>query len=313
MASKKLGTSIPWLVDDIDNRFKHALGNRPNSEFIISPEGKIVAKRAWSSPAETRKDLERLVGKPAQLSKVKDLNLRSLLPEKMERVESSKQRISRSGMQGLVCKPLDLEQVHYVKIRAEADPQTIREGKGKIYLGFHLDPIHHAKWNNLSEPLSYSIGDNEKVKIRNVFGKVESLPVTYDSEPREFLLQVEQWKANESVTLTVNYVACIGQECLPVQQKFQLMLQRDADAGGARGLGAGFWEAKEFTQRLLQGDRNGDSRLDRNEVMGLIRPHFEQFDKNNDHLLDSTEIKTVVEWLNNPSLGIQRNLDKKQD
>ena len=38
-AEKQLGASIPWLVDAMDNRLKHALGDRPNSEFIIDPEG----------------------------------------------------------------------------------------------------------------------------------------------------------------------------------------------------------------------------------------------------------------------------------
>ena len=62
-AEKQLGATIPWLVDAMDNRLKHALGDRPNSEFIIDPKGKVVRKRAWSHPAQVRKDLEELVGK----------------------------------------------------------------------------------------------------------------------------------------------------------------------------------------------------------------------------------------------------------
>src|SRR6185436_15836864 len=74
-AEKQLGATIPWLVDDIDNRLKHALGNRPNSEFIVDPQGIIVRKRAWSHPAEVRKDLEQLVGTVDRVTPEKDVHL----------------------------------------------------------------------------------------------------------------------------------------------------------------------------------------------------------------------------------------------
>ena len=54
-AGKQLGATIPWLVDAMDNRLKHAMGDRPNSEFVIDPKGKIVRKRAWSHPEASSK------------------------------------------------------------------------------------------------------------------------------------------------------------------------------------------------------------------------------------------------------------------
>ena len=36
-AEKQLGATVPWLVDAMDNRLKHALGDRANSEFIVDP------------------------------------------------------------------------------------------------------------------------------------------------------------------------------------------------------------------------------------------------------------------------------------
>ena len=41
-AKRTLGSRIPWICDNMDNDLKHALCNRPNSEFIIDPDGKIV-------------------------------------------------------------------------------------------------------------------------------------------------------------------------------------------------------------------------------------------------------------------------------
>ncbi|MDP6059060.1 MAG: hypothetical protein QGH33_09205, partial [Pirellulaceae bacterium] len=38
-ARRTLGTKIDWICDTMDNDLKHALGDAPTSEFIISPEG----------------------------------------------------------------------------------------------------------------------------------------------------------------------------------------------------------------------------------------------------------------------------------
>ena len=37
-AKKTLGATVPWLCDTIDNDLKHALGDWPNSEFVIDPD-----------------------------------------------------------------------------------------------------------------------------------------------------------------------------------------------------------------------------------------------------------------------------------
>ena len=39
--------------------------------------------------------------------------------------------------------------------------------------------------------------------------------------------------------------------------------------------------------------------MKRDEVMGLILPHFDHFDTNKDGFLDLEELKAVSEWLNN--------------
>ena len=46
----------------------------------------------------------------------------------------------------------DLSQVEeipfYAKLRAEAEPEVLEKGSGKLYLGFHLDPLYEVHWNN---------------------------------------------------------------------------------------------------------------------------------------------------------------------
>ncbi len=53
-AKKKLGSRITWLCDTMANDLKHALGDAPNSEFVIGPDGHVIHARRWSSPEQLR-------------------------------------------------------------------------------------------------------------------------------------------------------------------------------------------------------------------------------------------------------------------
>ena len=74
-AKRVIGTSVNWLADTMDNVWHKAMGQTPNSELVIDPDGVIVARRAWSNPVELRADMERLVGAVEQPTRVEDLDL----------------------------------------------------------------------------------------------------------------------------------------------------------------------------------------------------------------------------------------------
>ena len=299
-AEKQLGATIPWLVDGMDNRLKHALGDRPNSEFIIDPKGQIVRKRAWSHPAQVRKDLEELVGRVERITREEDVKLNVQLPLKESAPRGVVKRIARPRMQAIAMKPVfdPKGPPFYAKLRVEATPGLLNDGKGKLYLGFHLDPFHRAHWNNLNPPLNFKLELPEGVKFAKSSGEAGKVAAAADSDPREFLVDVEEWPKDKPIKLTVTYSACVEEACHVVRQEYVLRLHRDPDGGGARGAGAGFWNAEEFTKQLLSRDKNGDGKLDRTEVMGLVLPHFADFDVNKDGLLDAEELKAVTTWLN---------------
>ena len=56
-AKRTLGSEIPWIADTMTNDLKHAIGDRPNSEYLLDPEGKVLRGRAWINPSQLRKDL----------------------------------------------------------------------------------------------------------------------------------------------------------------------------------------------------------------------------------------------------------------
>jgi hypothetical protein len=298
-AEKQLGATIPWLVDAMDNRLKHALGDRPNSEFVIDPKGKIVRKRAWSHPAQVRKDLEELVGKVEKVTKEEDVKLNIQLPLKAPAERGVVKRIQRPRMQALVMEPVvkPKDPPFYAKLRVEADNDLMTSGKGKLYLGFHLDPFHNAHWNNLTRPLKYKLELPEGAKVAKASGEAAKVDAASDSDPREFLLDVESWPEDEPIKLTVTYSACVETACHVVRQEYVLHLKRDKDGGGARGAGAGLW-GEEFARQQLARDKDGDGKLGKDEVMGLILPHFDRLDANKDGRLDAEELKEVARWLN---------------
>lgn len=300
-AETQLGATIPWIVDAMDNRLKHALGDRPNSEFIIDPQGIIVRKRAWSDPGQVRKDLEELVGPVDPITREEDIQLSIQPPMKPGADIANGPRLKRDRMQPLTLEPqIDPNGLPYfAKLRAEGDMRLLTQGAGMLYLGFHLDPLHHAHWNNLTDPLSITIERADGVQLDHWQASAAPVAEDIDASPREFMLKVAAWPAREKLRLTVRYFACVGElSCHAVEQEYLLSRTRDEDGGGARGAGAGFWESEEFAQRMLAGDRDRDGKLVESETAGIILPHFQKLDTNQDGFLDLQELRVVADWLN---------------
>lgn len=300
-AKLQFGTQIPWIVDDMDNRLKHALGDRPNSQFLVSPDGVIVRKRAWSNPGQVRKDLEELIGPVEHVTREEDLQLKLKLPPKPAAPRGVVQQVQRPNMQPLKIEPRIVPGAlpFFAKLRAEAEASLIENGTGQLYLGFHLDPLHDAHWNNLTKPLSYEITHVDGVKIEKWQDSAPKIEPASDTDPREFLVRVDSWPEERTLQLTVTYFACVGEEsCHAVKQSYDIHRQRDTDAGGARGEGAGFWNPQDFARQLMRGDVNKDGRLAKSELVGIALPHFEKLDENHDGFLVPDELTTIADWLN---------------
>ncbi|MEO8272271.1 MAG: deiodinase-like protein, partial [Aureliella sp.] len=105
-AKEQFNTQIPWVVDAMDNRLKRALGDRPNSQFLIDPQGIIVRKRAWSNPAQVREDLEECVGPVDKITREEDLHLKFSLPLKDKGSRGAIPRIPRTRMTAILTEPI---------------------------------------------------------------------------------------------------------------------------------------------------------------------------------------------------------------
>lgn len=238
-AERTLGSKIPWICDSMSNDIKHALGDSPNSEFVIDPKGNIVRVRSWSNPEQLRNDLTELVGPIEKPTKVSDLELKSVRrPQPVARKVVPTIQLP-GGLQPVRVDPVSNGSPFYVKLRAEAEEAVLRTGNGKLYLGFHLDPLYHVHWNNLVQPLHFAIETAGPTAVTPATGDGPKVNVDSDTDPREFLVEVSQAEPKTSIELTVKYFACSDDWCKAVTQDYRITFARDRDAGVVMGRNRG--------------------------------------------------------------------------
>lgn len=222
------------------NDVKHALGNAPNSEFVVGPDLKVLSKRLWSNPAELRKDLEKFVGRVDKPTHIADLKLKRLPPPKAAASGIVKRIKVPRELRAVKISPVikRSSQPFYAKLRAEAEPGLLRDGKGKLYLGFHLDPIYKVHWNNLARPIKVMLQPPRGTTLSKTTLEGPNVKEAADVDPREFLVDVEAKDRTTPLKLSVSYYACndAGGWCKLVRQEYTVHLE--AEPGRRLGAGA---------------------------------------------------------------------------
>ena len=321
-ARRQLDTRIPWLADMMSNDLKHALGDRPNSEFIISPTGKILVARSWSDPEMLRADLERIVGKTKTLTSPSELNRKPKAAPESRIASGVVPRVNKpEGSMAVIARPVFKQvgdeakkEIFYAKLRVEADRGLIMEGKGKLHIGFHLDPVHTVHWNNLADPLRFEIKAPKGIKLSMGKGVAPKVKVASDIDPREFLVDVDcaGGRLEEPLKLEVSYFACDDEEgwCRAVSHLYEIELKRDRDAGSVRSAraGGGFGRQRpgergraqqrrrpDMAEMLSRMDANGDGVIARSEARGPMSDRFELMDADGNGSISREEMRKHFE------------------
>ena len=306
-ARRTLGSEIPWVIDAMTNDVKHALGDAPNSEYIIDPAGKVVIKRSWSNPSSLRQDLASLVGKVVSPTRVADLDLKIAPSPKLAasgvvprlEVPGRLQAVKVEPKTGLMAEPF------YVKLRAEVEQSLLRGGDGQLYLGFHLDPIYYVHWNNLVAPIRFEITATDGTVVTPSRGSGPEVKVASDVDPREFLVAVKS--PNGPMTLKLDYFACNDEEgwCKPVSQEYLIFLEADRDAGRPMR-GPGFGGGGGRSGAVSRGGPGGGNRPSGIFSGMLARmPLIAALDLDADGTIDTAELAKADTSL--------RTLDKNED
>jgi hypothetical protein len=294
----------------MSNDLKHALGNAPNSEFVVDPQGKIVRVRSWSRPNELREDLETLVGSVDKVTTVAELKMKRLAPvEKATTGVVARVRLP-GRMMPVKVEPLDSgTDPFYAKLRAEVEPRYFQENKGTLYLGFFLDPLYQVHWNNETPPIQYEIQTPAGVELNPASGTGPEVQAKADADPREFLVDVTG-KSSLPIELTVKYIACDDAEtfCKPVTQHYRVFLERDPDGGSRRAAGrnrpSSTGPPGGRSANAMQGpsmemfrnlDSNRDGKLTKDELPERMRQRWAMMDTNGDGAVDAKEQQAVLQ------------------
>jgi hypothetical protein len=293
----------------MDNAAKVTLGNAPNSGYIFDGEGNLVLAQSWFDPEVIGQTLGERHGEPETRTSIESLNfphfdsISSPAKGVVPRVQVDER------MMALTVNPVKSTEPYYVKLRAEASRDAISTGNGKMYLGFHVDPIHDVHWNNLVDPVQYELALPEGTTISPSSGEGPKISQATDVDPREFLLDISDWKRGETLTCTVKYFACSDTEgwCKPVTQQYEITFEPDRQGGsvmsrsprpGGRQAGLG---GQDQPRGRGQGpsidrmDRNGDGKLSKDEVPERMAQRFDRIDTNGDGFIDAEEFGTLME------------------
>jgi hypothetical protein len=308
-AERRLGSEITWLADSMGNELKHALGNAPNAELIIDPEGKVAARRGWSDPDALRRDLVELVGPVEEPTRVDDLDMPSQPPPERPAAGVVPGVKPSSLMRPLTVTPrtADTDLPFYVKLRAEADRGVFERGNGMIYLGFHLDPLYRVHWNNEAKPLSFTTDTPKGLWVRPGRGSGPRVKEPADVDPREFLVEVESAGPSEAFELKVRYFACDDANtfCIPVKQSYRVEFTLDPDAGSVFSRGRrrdapqegrpAERERPDPANRIMRLDADGDGRVSADEMPERMRRQFDVMDADGDGFIDADEAEAATE------------------
>jgi hypothetical protein len=314
-AQQTLGSRISWLADAMTNDLKEALGGVPNAELLIDPDGRVAARRAWSDPAALRQDLAALLGPVDPPTLIEELDMQPEAPTPTL-AKGVVPRVKAPGfMRALRIEPAVEEAKHpfYVKLRAEADVDFLERGDGKLYLGFHLDPLYRVHWNNLAKPLQFELTVPERVQVSPIKGSAPRVERAVDADPREFLLDLRSREPGAVLQLAVRYFACDDANtfCVPVRQSYAVHLEPDPHGGSVFARtrpDSRTAKLKKLHIPAMRWDFDGDGQLTLDEAPEHLKRRFARFDADGNGALDIGEITAMSESMGNRARKSRRTL-----
>ncbi len=310
LAGQLLRNRIPWLLDTMDNQAAKALEHAEDNHsiFIYSADGRQRFSGTITDTAAFRKALGNLSDAPDPTTdpatplppKIKPINLKPA--EVVNRIQFHP---ATDAFLPLKISPKKSRSPYYVKLRAEANHALLKSGNGKVYLGFHVDPLYNMEWNNKKDPLKYTVFTSKGVLAPSTkrAPRVQDRPT--DSEPREFILDARQLDLSKPLSIKIEYYVSSPdrRKRKKVSQSYLVHLKPDPYAGHAFRRQIPYDEPFPPTKNvsitdihpdLLTYDSNGDGRLSRNEISGTLYMKFPDIDTNGDGYLSDEEYATYL-------------------
>jgi predicted outer membrane repeat protein len=304
-AKSLLSTKTDWLFDTMDNQALKALQHSSESTvFIYSAEGAELYSGRLENHNPLRKILEEIAGTAAsktspQRFKTPRIKAKHITaPDLLDRVHFNPETEPFSP---LVIEPQKPQASFPVKLRAEADDDLLATGNGRLYLGFHVDPLYAMQWDNSSDPLTYVIKSPAGLAAPSTDQAPEIKKKPYDNEPREFVLTARQLDLSKPLQLRVDFTiySPLQEKSIAVTQYYAIQLERDPYGGTAFRRQIAENEAPRknkvaMPSALRDLDANNDGLISRTELNGKLWSKFSDIDENKDGYLSASEYRAYL-------------------
>ena len=199
-------------------------------------------------------------------------------------------------MTGVQVQPRESNVPFYAKLIAQVDNLLLSSGDGKLYLGFHLDPLYAVHWDNTHSPVRYELNLPTGIRANPASGQGPRVSARADTDPREFLVDLEGANKNAVIGVTVNYYASnkTRKQQRLVSQSYYVTLKADPDAG-VLYRGARQYRRGELVRMIMQNDRDGNGRVSSAEMPEFARRMAMKFDSDGDGEIDLGEATRIEE------------------
>ncbi|MBN2704344.1 MAG: right-handed parallel beta-helix repeat-containing protein [Pontiellaceae bacterium] len=301
-SARLLKTRIPWICDTLDNEVLLQLSPDLVSDvFIYSDESKRLFTGSILKPGETQGKLTQLLGTPQRNilpSQLPNPDIQPLEIEPANRVKRISFNPTTQTFVPLLVIPEPSSRPHYVKLRAEADAQLLETGNGKLYIGFHLDKLYNAQWNNRADPLQYVLVPAGGT-ITPAVQSAPSVRDASDTEPREFLLTATRQNTDLPIQLKVTY--SVQNNTQRISQTYNIYLKPDPLGGKAYRRQIAYQDPipnfridqnTAMPSALRDNDTNNDGKIERSELSGFLWVNFFEIDTNHDGYINNSEYNT---------------------
>jgi len=290
-AREKLGTSVPWIADTIDDSMRTGLGANSQSVFLISPEGKVLYGNGRIVRNDLRNALSKALGKPKTDTQVSDLDLPAMRRNSMPPNQDSKLGVKREdGLTIVATKASKPEETYYVKLRAEADEALIKTGTGRLFIGFYPDPIHNAYWNNLTPPMRYTLTTPEGLTASPAQASAEKGTGDSDTLPRQFWVDIKSDSKTNEIQLQLDYYGCTPDMCMALTHEYTIVLEDEDRGARTAGMNRGN-RGQGGRQANARGGRQGNAPAQGSRQRGM---QLTQMDTNNDGVVNFEEMSASI-------------------
>jgi hypothetical protein len=299
-AKQRLGSSIPWLSDNMANEFAAAASSNTNTELIIDKSGKIIQRRHWVAPELLRQDLAQLVGEVTPPTSISDIQLKigKAMPTAPKNVTPPLEvPYSMVPLQSIALE--GDKRPFLAKLIVEAEPKLLTTGSGMLYLGFYLDPIYGGYWNNALPEFSYEVTSSSGIALEPSSGHADKVNEPKDIDPREFLLTADGGSAESEFEVTVRYE--VFNDRVPFQEKvtqsYKVSLVQDSLTGSRVPRLTPQFGDGDIIAKFLENDADSNGSLSQTELPPGLRNGFQKMDLNGDGQVSVEEMKPVEKQL----------------